>query len=183
METFNELGTRGWGVAIAAVLLLFWAVMWIKILREYERGVVFRLGRALPEPKGPGLALVFWPIDRMVRVSLRTVTEDIELRGVRMKQGAKVALFYGSANRDEDVFANPHRFDVTRDPNPHLAFGVGEHFCLGASLARMQLRTIFHEVVRRLPDMTVAEPPRRLRGNFIDGIKEMRVRYTPESRA
>jgi len=111
----------------------------------------------------------------------RTVTKETELRGVRMAAGTKVALFYGSANRDESVFPDPHSFDVTRDPNPHLAFGVGEHFCLGASLARMQLRTIFNEVVTRLPDMHVAEPPRRLRGNFIDGIKEMRVRYTPEA--
>lgn len=113
----------------------------------------------------------------------RTVTQDTELRGVRMGNGTKVGLFYGSANRDEDVFSDPNRFDVTRDPNPHLAFGVGEHFCLGASLARMQLRTIFHEVVTRLPDMNVSESPRRLRGNFIDGIKEMRVRYTPQVRA
>jgi cytochrome P450 len=110
----------------------------------------------------------------------RTVAQETELRGVRMAPGTKVGLFYGSANRDEDVFSEPNRFDVTRDPNPHLAFGVGEHFCLGASLARMQLRTIFHEVVTRLPDMNVSEPPRRLRGNFIDGIKEMRVRYTPQ---
>jgi cholest-4-en-3-one 26-monooxygenase len=113
----------------------------------------------------------------------RTVTQETELRGVRMPRGTKVGLFYGSANRDEDVFQDPNRFDVTRDPNPHLAFGVGEHFCLGASLARMQLRTIFHEVVTRLPDMNVSEAPRRLRGNFIDGIKEMKVRYTPQPRA
>ena len=109
----------------------------------------------------------------------RTVTEETKLRGVTMPRGTKVGLFYGSANRDEEIFADPNRFGITRDPNPHLAFGVGEHFCLGASLARMQLRTIFHEVVTRLPDMRVSEPPRRLRGNFIDGIKEMRVRYTP----
>ena len=109
--------------------------------------------------------------------------EETELRGVKMPRGTKVAMFYSSANRDEAVFENPDDFDITRDPNPHLAFGVGEHFCLGASLARMQLRCIFREIVARLPDIRLEEKPRRMRGNFIDGIKEMRVRYTPAPRA
>ena len=113
----------------------------------------------------------------------RTAVEETELRGVKMPRGTKVAMFYSSANRDEAVFENPDDFDITRDPNPHLAFGVGEHFCLGASLARMQLRCIFREIVGRLPDIRLAEKPRRMRGNFIDGIKEMRVRYTPAPRA
>lgn len=113
----------------------------------------------------------------------RTATEDAEIRGVKVPKGSKVAMFYSSANRDGDVFANPDTFDVTRDPNPHLAFGVGEHFCLGASLARMQLRCIFREIVSRLPDIHLSAPLRRMRGNFIDGVKEMPVRFTPEAGA
>lgn len=112
----------------------------------------------------------------------RTATGDAEIRGVRIPKGAKVAMFYSSANRDEEVFDSPDVFDITRSPNPHLAFGVGEHFCLGASLARMQLRSIFREIVTRLPDIQLSAPPRRMRGNFIDGIKEMPVRFTPEAR-
>jgi cytochrome P450 len=71
---------------------------------------------------------------------------------------------------------------VTRTPNDHLAFGIGEHFCLGASLARLELNILFDEVLRRIPDMELAGPIRLLRSNFIDGVKEMRVRYTPERR-
>lgn len=113
----------------------------------------------------------------------RTAAEDAEIRGVKIPQGSKVAMFYSSANRDEEVFPNADAFDIARDPNPHLAFGVGEHFCLGASLARMQLRCIFREIVARLPDIRLSAPLRRMRGNFIDGVKEMPVRFTPEARA
>ena len=108
----------------------------------------------------------------------RTTTRETELHGVSIPAGAKVVIFYPSANRDEDFFDDPDRFDITRNPNPHLAFGIGEHYCLGANLARMQLRSIFRELLNRLPDIAVHGSPRRLRGNFIDGIKEMRVRYT-----
>ncbi len=112
----------------------------------------------------------------------RTATADTEIRGQRIREGEKVLIWYPSANRDEEVFANPQAFDVTRNPNEHLAFGIGEHFCLGANLARLQLNTIFRELLSRLPDMEFAGPVRRLRSNFIDGIKEMPVRFTPESR-
>jgi cholest-4-en-3-one 26-monooxygenase len=112
----------------------------------------------------------------------RTATADTEIRGQRIREGEKVLIWYPSANRDEEVFANPQTFDVSRNPNEHLAFGIGEHFCLGANLARLQLNTIFRELLSRLPDMEFASPPRRLRSNFIDGIKEMPVRFTPESR-
>jgi cholest-4-en-3-one 26-monooxygenase len=111
----------------------------------------------------------------------RTVTEDTDLLGVEMKENDKVTLWYPSANRDEDVFADAQRFDVTRSPNDHLAFGVGEHFCLGASLARMELQEIFRGILTRLPDIELAAPPRRLRSNFINGVKEMRVRFTPQA--
>ena len=79
------------------------------------------------------------------------------------------------------VSARASAFDIDRWPNDHIAFGVGEHFCLGASLARLQLSSIFGEILTRLPDIEVDGPVRYLRSNFIDGIKEMRVRFTPES--
>jgi cholest-4-en-3-one 26-monooxygenase len=110
----------------------------------------------------------------------RTVTEDTELGGQPLKKGDKVALYYASANRDEAVFEDPFRFDASRTPNRHLAFGIGEHFCLGSHLARMELQIIFKEILGRLPDIRPAGDVRRLRSNFIDGIKEMRVEFTPE---
>jgi cholest-4-en-3-one 26-monooxygenase len=111
----------------------------------------------------------------------RTVTEDTELGGVELRRGDKVCLYYPSANRDESAFANPNRFDVRRKPNPHLAFGIGEHFCLGSHLARMEIQIMFDQIVRRLPDIELAGPIRFLRSNFIDGIKSMPVRFTPET--
>jgi cholest-4-en-3-one 26-monooxygenase len=107
----------------------------------------------------------------------RTLMQDTELRGVELKTGDKVAMFYPAANRDEEVFAEPERFDVTRDPNPHLSFGIGEHYCLGANLARMQLHCIFSEILGRLRNLEPAGPVRYMRGNFVDGVKEMRVKY------
>jgi cytochrome P450 len=111
----------------------------------------------------------------------RTALEDTEIRGVRIRKGDKVVMSYPSVNRDEDVFEDPDRFDIRRSPNHHLAFGIGEHFCLGANFARMQLRCILREVVTRLPDIRVVRPPRLQRSNLIAGITEMRVEYTPES--
>ena len=112
----------------------------------------------------------------------RTATRDTELRGQAIRAGQKVVLFYPSVNRDETVFPEPERFDVGRTPNEHLAFGIGEHFCLGASLARLEIRVMFEELLGRLPDMELAGPVRRLRSNFINGIKHMPVRFTPERR-
>ena len=111
----------------------------------------------------------------------RTATQDTEIRGQPIRKGDKVVMWYPSANRDEEVFEDPDRFDITRDPNPHLAFGIGEHFCIGAHLARMELQEIFREVVTRLPDMEPTEPPKRLRSNFINGCKQMRVKFSPEA--
>jgi len=110
----------------------------------------------------------------------RSALEDTELRGVRIAKGDKVVLSYPSANRDEDVFEDPDRFDIRRSPNPHLAFGIGEHFCLGANFARMQLRSILREVFTRLPDIRVVKPPKLQRSNLIHGIREMWVEFTPE---
>jgi cholest-4-en-3-one 26-monooxygenase len=109
----------------------------------------------------------------------RTVTRPTEIRGVKLKEGDKVAIYYTSANRDEDVFPDGMTFDVGRTPNNHVAFGIGEHFCLGANLARLEIRAIFEELVKRVPDIELAAPVRRLRSNFINGTKEMQVRFTP----
>ncbi len=111
----------------------------------------------------------------------RTATRDLELRGKQLREGDAVVMWYPALNRDEDVFANPDRFDIRRHPNHHLSFGIGEHFCLGAHLARMELRIIFREILARLDDMELAGPVRRLRSNFINGVKEMRVRFTPQA--
>jgi len=111
----------------------------------------------------------------------RTVTHDVLLRGQQLREGDKVAVFYPAANRDEEVFAAPNKFDVGRMPNEHLSFGVGQHFCLGASLARLELRVIFEELLKRLPDIELAGDVQRLRSNFINGIKSMPVRFTPEA--
>jgi cholest-4-en-3-one 26-monooxygenase len=111
----------------------------------------------------------------------RTVTKDTAIRGKKIHEGDKVVMYYGSGNRDEDVFLNGNVFDVTRNPNPHITFGPGgSHFCLGASLARLEIRVMFEELLRRLPDIELAGPVRRLRSNFIAGIKQMPVRFTPE---
>jgi len=119
------------------------------------------------------------PVHHFRRVAL----EDTVIRGVPIKAGESVTMWYPSANRDEDVFEHAEQFDVRRSPNDHLAFGIGEHFCLGSNLARMELRVIMAELLRRLPDMEHAAPRRRLRSNFINGVKEMRVRFTPEAGA
>jgi cholest-4-en-3-one 26-monooxygenase len=107
----------------------------------------------------------------------RTPTEDFELRGQRIRAGESMCLFYASANRDEEVYADPDVFRVDRAPNPHLGFGIGEHFCLGANLARLELRVIFAEVAKRFARLELAAPPERMRSSFIGGVKRMRVRY------
>lgn len=119
------------------------------------------------------------PIKNMAR----TVMGDVELRGQHLHDGDQVLLFYPSANRDPEVFDDPDRFDVTRDPNPHLSFGFGTHFCMGTALARLELRTMFGEVLRRLPDLRLAGPaePRR-DSNFISGPENMPVAFTPTER-
>ena len=110
----------------------------------------------------------------------RQAMRDLELRGKQIKAGDKVVMWHISANRDEEVFADPFRFDIERSPNDHVGFGGGgAHFCLGANLARSELRLIFHELVTRIPDMALAGDPQRLRSNFIGGIKHMPVTFTP----
>ena len=112
----------------------------------------------------------------------RTATSDTELRGQKVREGEKLLLLYHSANMDERVFDHPERFDVERQPNHHVAFGgYGTHHCLGASLAKLELRIMFEELLARLPDLELAtqEPLPLRRNNFIVGIEEMPVRFTP----
>jgi len=107
----------------------------------------------------------------------RNATRDVELGGQTIKAGDKISLWYISANRDESVFDEPFRFDITRDPNPHIAFGGGgPHFCLGAQLARLEIRLLFEELARRVPRLEALGEPDRLRSNFIGGIKHLPVR-------
>lgn len=109
----------------------------------------------------------------------RTTTQDTEVRGVPIQAGERVTLWYISGNRDEEIFDEPQRFDVTRDPNPHIAFGGGgPHFCLGYSLARLEINLMFEEILTRMHDIQLTGPVPRLRSNFISGIKHMPMRFT-----
>jgi cholest-4-en-3-one 26-monooxygenase len=108
----------------------------------------------------------------------RTATADTELGGVAIRQGQRVGLFYSSANYDEDVFENPFQFDILRNPNPHLAFGGnGAHFCIGANLARMEIKLMFHEIANQIPDIAKLSEPQRLRSGWINGVKDLQVSY------
>ncbi len=120
--------------------------------------------------------------DPAVHVFRRQCMADTELRGQKISAGDKVTLWYPSVNRDEEVFEQPDAFDVGRSPNDHLSFGIGEHYCLGANLARLELREIFTGLVSRLDDIEFKAPPRRLRSNFVNGVKEMQVSYRPGPR-
>ncbi|MEU1144182.1 cytochrome P450 [Streptomyces sp. NPDC005863] len=106
----------------------------------------------------------------------RTATEDTELGGARIKRGDRVGIFYSSANNDPDVFESPERFDITRDPNPHLGFGGGgPHFCLGKSLAVLEINLIFNAIADAMPGLHLTGDPRRLRSAWLNGIKELQV--------
>ncbi|MFZ3594320.1 cytochrome P450 [Streptomyces sp. BH104] len=106
----------------------------------------------------------------------RTATQDTELGGQKIKAGDRVGLFYSSANHDPEVFENPDTFDITRDPNPHLGFGGGgPHFCLGKSLAILEIDLIFNALADAAPDLRLAGDPRRLRAAWLNGVKELQV--------
>ena len=113
-----------------------------------------------------------------VTVFQRTALNDVEVGGQLIKKGERVGLFYSSANFDTDVFDNPDKFDILRNPNPHLSFGGhGAHYCIGANLARMEVELIFNAIADLAPDITQAGEPRRLRHAWINGIKELQVKY------
>ena len=108
----------------------------------------------------------------------RTATEDVELRGQSIRAGEKVVLWYASANYDEDEFTDPHRFDVGREPNAHVTFGGGgPHFCLGAHLARLEIRIVLEELLDRVPGIEQAGPAERMRSNWTNGLKRLPVRW------
>lgn len=112
----------------------------------------------------------------------RTATEDTEVRGERIAEGEKVLLLYQSANRDAEVFENPDSLDVDRTPNPHLAFGVGPHVCMGINLARLEIRVLFEELIRRFPDMAVAPgaAPNYVEHALVHAIDSLPAVYTPQ---
>jgi cytochrome P450 len=129
-------------------------------------------------------------VDEMLRYASpvmymrRTTRRGLELRGQTIEPGDKVALWYIAANHDPDRFDDPHRFQVTRENNEHIAFGGGgPHFCLGTHLARLEINVMFEELLQRIPEMELADPVQRLRSNFINGIKHMPVRFQPGARA
>jgi cytochrome P450 len=109
----------------------------------------------------------------------RTATQEVEIRGQRIREGDTVVMLYGSANRDEEIFGDDaEEFDVTRAPNPHIAFGLGEHVCLGASLARLEARVMFEELLRRFPKIELVGEVDRMRATMVPGVKRMPVRLS-----
>src|SRR5690606_24570122 len=110
----------------------------------------------------------------------RTATTDTELAGTAIKAGDKVTIWFVSANYDEDVFRDPFSFDLRRSPNPQVAFGLmSPHLCLGAQLARMEIKVLFEELLPRISDAQITGPTDRLRSNFIAGIKRLPITVTP----
>jgi cytochrome P450 len=107
----------------------------------------------------------------------RTATEDVQIRDKTIKEGDALALFYPSANRDEEIFEDPFEFRVDRDPNRHLAFGIGEHFCLGAHVARWELKVAFKHLLPRIAEIELAGDPERLYSSLVGGIKHLPIRY------
>ena len=122
-------------------------------------------------------------VEEMIRWSTpvtqfcRTATEDVTLRGKDIKAGDNLGLFYASANRDEDVFETPEFFRVDRQPNKHLAFGLGPHMCLGNILARMELRIFFEHLIPRIDEIEMASDPDHLQASFVHGLKHLPIRY------
>jgi cytochrome P450 len=114
-----------------------------------------------------------------VKEMMRTASADTEIRGVPVAAGDAVYLSYPSANRDEDVFDEPFRFDITREPNRHLAFGLGVHFCLGAALARIEISSLFAQLLPRLRSVELAGEPQFTATTFVGGLKHLPIRYTP----
>ena len=126
-------------------------------------------GRLVGMPEGARLAVV------------AHVLWDVEIRGTTLEAGSLALLLVASANRDEEVFEDPFRFDIERSPNDHVAFGFGTHFCMGNSLARLELRVMFEELLVRLPDLELVstEEPAHRAANFVSGYEHLPVRFTP----
>jgi cytochrome P450 len=113
------------------------------------------------------------PVNYMKRV----VAKDLEFRGQQLREGDNLVLFYASANRDESVFEDPYIFRIDRDPNPHLAFGIGEHFCIGAHLARQSQRALLWQLIGRFDALELAGEPAHIASSFVVGLKRLPIRY------
>ena len=148
-----------------------------QLLVERDRWAALRSDRSLIPTAVEEMLRWVSPIKNMAR----TATEDVELGGQRIPAGEKVLLLYPSANRDEAVFDDPFRFDLRRTPNEHVAFGFGPHFCLGASLARLELRVVLEVLLDRLPDLALVEAsePALRPANFVSGYESLPVRFSP----
>lgn len=131
-----------------------------------------------PEGLGPSATEEILRASAVTMHFRRTATEEVELRGARIRPRDRVVMWYPSANYDEEVFEDPYRFDIRRHPNDHLTFGTGRHLCLGAWLARLEVRAVFEELLRRAASIELIGPPDRLRSNFINGIKHLPVRIS-----
>jgi cholest-4-en-3-one 26-monooxygenase len=151
------------------------------VVRHPDQHAALRRERSLVPGAVEEMLRWVTPIKNMCR----TTTRPVELRGKTIPEGQKVLLLYPSANRDEDVFVEPERFDIRRDPNEHLAFGYGAHFCLGNRLARAELTVMVDRLLDRLPDLRLADEsadlPRR-QANFVSGLETMPVEFTPTPR-
>ena len=138
-----------------------------------------QLARLKADPSLMGTAveeIIRWVVP--VKEFMRTAQEDTEVRGVKIAKGEAVYLAYTSGNRDEDVFTDPDKFDVARDPNKHISFGYGVHFCLGASLARMEINSFFSELIPRIESIELAGDPELISTLFVGGLKRLPIRVT-----
>jgi cytochrome P450 family 142 subfamily A polypeptide 1 len=183
------------GQAMTSDELMMFLILLVVAGNETTRNAISGGLRALslfPDERDRLLAdpeLIDLAVDELIRfVSpvlsfIRTVTEDHTYKGVDLKAGDRVFMLYQSANRDEDVFDEPDRLIVDRDPNPHLAFGIGTHFCLGANLARNEVKVVFEELLRRLSDIRAADPATLSRGDssLVLAIDTLPAVFTPES--
>jgi len=145
---------------------------WWALLRNPDQLELLRSGPSLV----PGAVEELLRYDTPLQMFERWVLEDVEVDGETIPRGAELGLLFGSANRDPDVFADPDRLDVTRDRNPHMTFGAGIHFCLGAPLARVELETSFRTILRRLPRLELVEEPTWKPAYIIRGLRELKVR-------
>jgi cholest-4-en-3-one 26-monooxygenase len=144
----------------------------VAFMEHPEQWVLFKRDR----PESVADEIVRWSTP--VVVFQRTAKEDVVVGGQQIKAGQRVGLYYAAANFDPDVFDDPYRYDITRDPNPHLGFGgTGAHYCIGANLARMEINLIFNAIADHLPDISLLGDPKRLRSGWLNGIKELPVSY------
>ncbi|HEX4493017.1 MAG TPA: cytochrome P450 [Acidimicrobiia bacterium] len=152
-----------------------------QVLQERSHWERLLADRALVVPAVEEMLRWVSPIKNMAR----TATRDVDFHGAQIHAGDKLVLLYPSANRDEDHFVDPFRFDITRNPNDHVAFGFGPHFCLGSSLARIELRVMFEQLLERLPDLHLVDDtePAHRPANFVSGYESMRVAFTPAARS